>query len=106
MKRYHVAIIKRSNLATKLGTAVGITDAAGGSMGARFRPRPQYTPDEAQEVADWLNGQDRPLVTMVQPGWDEWNPLYRQGKRRRIALNVRGGTRRGLLPLPADLPKA
>ena len=39
----------------------------------RFYPRPRYLPEEAQQVVDWLNGQDRPIRGMVSRGDD---PFY------------------------------
>lgn len=48
----------------------------------RFHDRPGYTRDDAQVVADWLNGQDRPLPTMVSPIYDPWDPSVRFPNRR------------------------
>lgn len=56
---------------------------AGGPVICRQHPgntvgvqRPGYTTAEAQQVADWLNGNDRP-VTMVPPEWDCMHPAFR-----------------------------
>lgn len=45
--------------------------------------RPEYTPAEAMEVAEWLNGNDLPLPTMLAPEHDGHMVLHALQNRRR-----------------------
>lgn len=38
----------------------------------KIHNRPHYTPKEAQQVVDWLNGKDQPLTNMVPVGHDRF----------------------------------
>lgn len=40
----------------------------------RFHDRPDYTQEQAQEVAAWLNGDDRPLLITTDRAHDPWDP--------------------------------
>lgn len=40
----------------------------------QFHDRPEYTREQAQEVAAWLNGMDWPLPTMTDREQDTWDP--------------------------------
>jgi len=42
----------------------------------KYHERPQYFAHEAQQVADWLNGMDQPLKTMLAPEKDDRYQRY------------------------------
>jgi len=54
-----------------LHTAAGVFDA----NNKRLHDRADYTVAEARLTADWLNGMDCPLATMVTRESDPWDPL-------------------------------
>lgn len=73
--------------------------------GFEFRPdaehlkhRAAYSTQDANDVADWLNGQDRELP-LVARAVDHWDPVNRQGMRDGWVMVVTY-PRRGLVPLP------
>lgn len=53
--------------------------------------RPEYSRDEAEIVASWLNGMDIPLGTMAARGNDPWDPINRHPKAcRSYRINSAG----------------
>lgn len=60
---------------------LGIADFEGRTTdGTPWHRRTQYTAKDAQIVADWLNGHDRPL-SMVSRAVDPFDPLNRYRDR-------------------------
>lgn len=60
----------------------------------RMHHRPNYTVDEAADVANWLNGQDQPLPTIKRRESDENDPRARWNRR-----TVWNFPRKGLAPI-------
>jgi hypothetical protein len=76
---------------------VGIADRAKRSPdGTVFYTRPDYTLDQACQVANWLNGKDGPIHGMKARSADEWDPV----NRRNWHAARQDSQRRGLAPLP------
>lgn len=75
---------KRKRKRTRFYPYGGVGDLPAGvfdSNHKRTHDRPLYTREEADEVADWLNGQDRPLPTMIDRAHDDWDPGRPQALR-------------------------
>lgn len=79
---------------------VGIADHAHCTTdGTEFHPRPNYTLDQACQVANWLNGKDGPLHAMKDREHDEWDPMYGDHARRMLAADMINSPRKGLVPI-------
>lgn len=82
MNAYQASVLTRSG--HEPTTAISILGAAGLPVAVYIRT--DYTLHQAQQVVDWLNGQDKPLK-MVPRHMDGWDPAIRyplrKPKRRR-----------------------
>lgn len=72
MKSYQTTVVTRDGRMPE--SAISVLGAAGIPVAVYIRP--DYTMHQAQQVVDWLNGQDKPLK-MVQRYMDDWDPAIR-----------------------------
>lgn len=69
-----------TELVTRQGDVQTAIADLGQPVGVLIHARPMYTPREAQQVADWLNGKDQPL-NIVARSVDTFDPVRIQARR-------------------------